>query len=258
MDPASALLRDLPGLAFGLILVIARVGTAMLAGPGLGESEIPATVRAALAGLVALLVLPLLRTQLPPVPTTVAGLVGMLALEIVIGAWLGFITRVLVLALSIAADIISYMVGWSNVLQLDPSLGAQVPAVQRMFSLAAVALLFTTGLYLLPLRAIIGSYALIPVGSGFDSGGAAQLLIRALGESFGLALRLAAPFIITALVWHAGMGFVARLEQSIPVQMVAAPAQILAGIVLLLATIAILFSSWSAAMLQSFSVLPGL
>ena len=52
--------------------------------------------------------------------------------------------RLIVLALSVSGSVISLMVGLSSVLQIDPSLGTQVPALQRLLGLAAVVLLLST------------------------------------------------------------------------------------------------------------------
>jgi flagellar biosynthesis protein FliR len=258
MDDLPAVLNDLPTMGFGFMLVIARVGTALLTGPGLGENEIPATVRIALAVVLSALVFPLLQDRLPPLPNAVPTLIGLLGLEIIVGAWLGFMARILVMALAIAGDIISLMVGLSSVLQIDPSLGTQVPALQRMMALAAVALLFASGLYMLPIQAVIGSYEVIPPGMTFDAGGAVQLVTRAVADSFALALRLAAPFVVTCMVWQAALGFISRLVPNIQVHVVSAPAQILGGLALLSVAIALIFANWSAGMQQAFSALPGL
>jgi flagellar biosynthetic protein FliR len=258
MDDLAGFLHELPTLGFGFILVVARVGTALLTGPGLGENDIPATIRIALAVVLSVLVFPLLRDRLPAVPDAVPGLIGLLVLEIIVGAWLGFLTRVWVMALAIAGDIISLMVGLSSVLQIDPSIGIQVPALQRLMALAAIALLFVSGLYLLPIQAVVGSYDVIAPGSAFDAGGAAQMAIRAVAGSFSLALRLAAPFVITCIVWQAALGFVSRLVPNIHVHVISAPAQILSGLALLSVAIAVLFATWSAEMRQAFLSLPGL
>jgi flagellar biosynthetic protein FliR len=258
MDDLPALLHDLPVMGFGFMLVIARVGTTLLTGPGLGEAEIPASVRIALAAVLAALVYPVLRPQLPAMPDTTIGLVGLISVEILVGAWLGLLTRVLVMALSMAGNIISYMVGLTSVLQIDPSLGVQVPALERALALAAVALVFVSGLYVLPVRAVIGSYQVIPPGGGFDTGGAAQLVTRAVADSFALALRLGAPFVVVCLVWQAALAFVSRLVPNIQVHLISQPAQILGGLMLLSAIVAVMFETWSAGMLQAFSSLPGL
>jgi flagellar biosynthetic protein FliR len=258
VDDLAAILHGLPSVAFGWMLVVARVGTTLLTGPGLGETEIPPTVRIALATMLATLAYPVLRAELPQIPATMIGLAGLFIVEIIVGAWLGLLTRVLVSALSMAGGIISFMVGLSSVLQIDPSVGTQVPALERTLTMAAIALLFVSGLYVLPMRAVIGSYGVIPPGALFDGAGAAQLVTRAVSESFALAMRLAAPFIIICIVWQAALAFVSRLVPNIQVHLVSQPAQILGGLLLLSAVIAIMFEAWSAGMLQAFSALPGL
>ncbi len=257
MDDLPALLKLLPNVGFGFMLVVARVGTALLTGPGLGEAEVPGTIRIVLPVLLSALTYPLLQNRLPPLPEGIPTLIGFLGLEVIIGAWLGFMARVLVMALAIAGDILSLMVGLSSVLQIDPSAGTQVPALHRMLALAAVALLFASGLYVLPIQAVIGSYDIITPGATLDTGGTAQLVTRAVAASYGLALRLAAPFIIICLVWQAALGFITRLVPNIHVHVVSAPAQILGGLTLLAVAIGLVFANWSAEMRQALSTLPG-
>ena len=205
----------------------------------------------------AALIYPGLAAILPAMPGDVPGLVGLLVMEVVIGAWFGFMTRVLVMALSIAGGLLSYMIGLSSVLQMDPSLGAQVPALERMLGLAAIALLFASNLYIVPIHALIGSYEIIPPGSRFDAAGAADLATRAVSDSFRLALQLASPFIVTCLVWQASMAFISRMVPQIHIHVISAPAQIVGGLALLAATVMILLSSWSADMSGVFAGLPG-
>ena len=83
------------------------------------------------------------------------------------------------------------------------------------------------------------------------------MVIRAVGGSFGLSLRLAAPFVITFMVWQAALGFVSRLVPNIQVHVISAPAQILGGLAMLGAAIAVMFNQWSTEMQQAFSSLPG-
>jgi flagellar biosynthetic protein FliR len=258
MQDVPALLRDLPDQAFGFLLVIARVGTTLLTGPGLGEADIPATIRAALAVVLAALVMPMLRTSLPHVPDSLLALLGLVVLEIVVGAWMGFMCRVLVMSLAMAGGIMSLMVGLSSVLQIDPSVGTQVAALQRMLGLAAIALLFASGLYLLPIEAIVGSYDLIPPGAAFDAAGGAQLVTGAVSDSFALALRLAAPFVVIALVWNVALGFISRLIPAIQMHVVSAPAQIIGGLGLLTVAIFVIFTNWSIAIQASLAAMPGL
>ena len=245
-------------LAFGFMLVIARVGSALLAGPGFGESDVPAQIRAALAVVLAILVYPALQTRLPPMPADFGALAVLLGLEILVGLWMGLITRVMVGALAMAGNVLSLTIGLSNVLQIDPTTGGQVAALQRMMTLAGVALFFASNLYLYPLQAIVGSYDLIAPGSSFDTGGAAELVLKAATGSFALAIRLAAPLLITSMVWQAALGFLSRLVPHIQVHLVSAPAQILGGMALLAAALTTVFAIWSTVMADQLAALPGL
>ena len=248
----------LPTLAFGFMLVIARAGSALLAGPGFGENDVPQSIRLALAVVLAILMFPVVQPRLPGLPTAFASLAALLGLEIMIGLWMGLLARLMVSALSMAGSLLSLTIGLSNVLQLDPSVGGQTSSLQRLMSLAAVALFFATNLYLYPLQAIIGSYDVIAPGAALDSGGAVDLVVHAVGSSFGLALRLAAPFIVTSIVWQAGLGFLSRLVPNIQVHLVSAPAQILGGLALLAAALTTMFSTFGVSMTSQMSALPGM
>ena len=258
MTDYAALLRSLPDGAFGFMLVLCRVGTAMLTGPGLGEADVPPSIRAAFAAIVAVLCYPPLSTALPPAPTDGTVMAVMMAAEVLTGGWLGFMARVLTMGLAMSGGIVSFMVGLSSVLQVDPSVGGQVTALQRMLSLGAIAALFASGLYILPVQAIVGSYDLVPPGGVLDGGGAANLVTRAVSEGFGLAVRLAAPSIVVCLVWQAAMGFVSRLVPNIQVAVVSAPAQILGGLALTAGAARLMFEAWSDSVRHGLSSLPGL
>jgi flagellar biosynthetic protein FliR len=254
----AADLAALPTLAFGFMLVIARAGSALLAGPGFGENDVPPPIRVALAVVLAGLVFPVLQTRLPGIPTDFIGLGALLGVEILVGLWMGLLARLMVGALSMAGGILSLTIGLSNVLQIDPTVGGQTSSLQRLMSLAALAMFFASNLYLYPLQAIIGSYDVIAPGAALDAGGAADLVIRVVGASFGLALRLAAPFIVTSIVWQAGLGFLSRLVPHIQVHLVSAPAQILGGLALLAVAFTTLFAAFSNTVTSQMSTLPGM
>ena len=117
---AATLLAALPGLAFGLMLVLCRVSAAVMVLPGIGESEIPMVVRAALAVGIAVLIYQGVRTLLPAPQLPVPQLVALIAAELACGLLIGWLARLLALSLPIAGQIISTMIGLSSVLQPGP------------------------------------------------------------------------------------------------------------------------------------------
>ena len=251
-------LATLPDWAFAFVLVLGRVGAAMTLLPGLGESSPPAMVRAGLAVGITALLLPGIMPLIPHVPAALPTVAGMIAAEVVTGLWLGWLARLLVLALPIAGQFIAFMLGVSNVLVTDPELGAQGSALEQLFSLAAPLAVLISGLYALPLAALAGSYQLIAPGALLPAGDGTLLAVRAVAKSFTLALKLASPFVLATIVWHVVIGLVARLVPNVPVYFVALPGQILGGLLLLAALAGPLLAAWMDAAGAGFARLPGL
>ncbi|HEX5325754.1 MAG TPA: flagellar biosynthetic protein FliR [Acetobacteraceae bacterium] len=254
----GALPQALPLWAFGFVLVLGRVGAAVMLLPGLGEAEAPAIVRAGIALALTILLLPGLAPMIPAVPTGAGEAAAMVGAEVITGLWLGWLARLLVLALPLAGEVISYMLGISSVLQPDPELGAQTTALSRMFSLAAPVAVLASGLYALPVLALAGSYRLITPGSLLPSGAGTESAVHAVAVAFGLAVRLASPFVIVGIVWQVAAGLLARLIPRVQVYFLSLPGQILGGLVLLAVLTAALLTAWQQAVQSGFDALPGL
>jgi flagellar biosynthetic protein FliR len=251
-------LSTLPDLAFAFVLLLGRIGAALTLLPGLGEATPPAMLRAGLAMAIAVLLLPAIAPLVPAVPGSVPVAAGMVAAEVVTGLWLGWLARLIVLALPMAGQLIAFMLGVSNVLVNDTELSAQGSALQQLFSLLAPVAVLASGLYALPLAALAGSYQLIGPGALLPEGEGTALATRAVGDSFALALKLAAPFVLIAVVWHVAVGLLARLVPRVPMYFVALPGQILGGLVLLAMLGGAILVTWQDAVATSFGHLPGL
>jgi flagellar biosynthetic protein FliR len=254
MDP---LLADLPAWGFGLLLVFSRIGAACILLPGVGEADLPATVRLGFTLAFTALLAPPLWPLLPPVPASFAALAGMEAAEVVTGLWLGWLARLVTLALPIAGQFAATMIGLASVLQPDPALGAQSTALARLFALAAPVVVLASGLYALPLSALGGSYRLVAPGALLPVADGVQGAVAAVGQAFALSLRLAAPFVAASIVWHAALGLLARLVPRLQVFAAAMPGQILAGLVLLALLTGGIVTAWQDAMRSTLALLGG-
>ncbi len=254
----AAFLAQLPAWAFGFGLLIARVGSACMLLPGIGEAELPATIRAGFAVALAALLLPVVAPLIPAAPDNVGAAFGMIAAEIVTGLWLGWLTRLLLLALPVAGQIAASMIGLANVLQPDPAMGPQTTALSRALGLAAPVAILAAGLHALPLAAIAGSYRLIPPGSLLPAADTAEQVTGAVATGFGLALQLAAPFVLASIVWQVAMGLLARLVPNLQVFFAAMPGQIAGGIALFALLAATMLGTWQSQVGGAFAALPGL
>lgn len=254
----DALLAGLPGWAFAFALVLARCSAAVMLLPGIGEAEPPAMVRAGLAVALTALLLPAVLPLMPATPASIGQVAAMVAAELLAGALLGWMARLMALALPIAGSVISLLIGLASVLQPDPALGGQSTGVARLFSLAMPVLVLSTGLYALPLQALAGSYQVIPPGTWLPAGGAAESVTGAVAQGFALSLRLAAPFVLSGLLAQSALGLVARFVPQMQVYALAAPAQILGGLALLALLSLPLLSAWQDSVNAAWRALPGL
>lgn len=235
---------ELVPFCFALMLVVARVGAAMALLPGIGEPVAPAMVRAGLAFCLALLILPEVRPLVSSVPDT-GMLVGAAILsEVVTGLWFGWLARVWMQTLAVAAQFIAYLLGLSTVLQPDAELGPQSTALARLFELVAPLILLVSGLYMMPLRALDGLYRLVPPGNVLPAGASAERSVEVVGRAFALALQLASPFVLAAITWHVAMGLTSRVVPRMQIYFVSLPGQILGGTLLLAATASTLLTAW--------------
>ena len=221
--------------------------------PGLGEMEIPAPVRAGLTVALVLLVLPEVGQV---VPVDAWGSAMMVGAELLTGVVLGWLARSAALALPIAGQVISFMVGLSSVVSPDPALG-QSSALMRLFSLAVPVIVLKTGLWALPVAALLGSYRLVAPGHVMPIADDAQAALEAAASAFAMAVQLAAPFVFASMVWQLALALVSRLVPQLQVFFAAVPGQILGGAVLLALLSAGMLQVWQDAVRNSFNALPG-
>jgi flagellar biosynthetic protein FliR len=254
---ANVALAQLPAMAFAFMLVLARTGSAVMLLPGVGETEIPATVRAGVAIALALLLEPVAPVHDVAMPAAPVGLLVLLAAEILTGLWLGWLARLALQVLPVAGQMIASVCGLSNVLQPDTIIGGQTAAVSHAFGLAAPVLVFATGLYAIPLHALAGSYDIVAVGGVLPSGETAAHALAGLAAAFALALQLAGPFLLAATAWQFALGLLSRLVPQLHIYFAAMPGQIAGGLLLLSMLSGGILGVWQDYLRQSFLHLPG-
>ena len=224
----------LPQTVFLFILIFARVGTILMLIPALGEQAIPARLRLTFALAFALVLLPLLSTTLPALPSDLGSIGVLLLHEIAVGLILGAITRLIVVATQVAGAIIAFQTGLSVAQAADPSQsGIQGVVIGNFLSMLGITLIFATDLHHFALSAIVESYKAIGPTDPLMIPDAMQMALRATAETFVVGVQMAAPFIVFGLVFNVGMGILARLMPTLQVYFLAMPANIFVGLVLL-------------------------
>ena len=223
----------LPETAYLYLIVFARVGSMLMLMPALGETSIPARLRLGFALVFSLVLLPLLRAQLPAMPEELMAIIVMLCHEIIIGLMLGALLRFFVSAAQVAGAIVAFQVGLSAAMMADPNQGGVQGVVFGTFmSFLGIALIFATDLHHMALSAIYDSYMVFSPSEPLMAGDAAQAAIRAVSGAFTVGVQMAAPFIVFGLIFNLGMGILSRLMPALQVYFMAMPASIGVGLIL--------------------------
>jgi flagellar biosynthetic protein FliR len=229
----------IPDFATAFMLTFARVGAMIMLMPGVGEQLITPRARLAFALLVSVVLFPLTRTLLPSGGAP-ASVIGVLIGEIAVGLLIGLAVRMIIAALQTAGTIVAQQLGLAFAMSVDPAMGGQQAAIGNLLTLLGITLIFAADLHHLAIAAIRDSYALLPPVGIPAPGDAASLAIRATGQGFALAVQIAAPFIVFAILFNLGLGVLSRLMPQLQVFFLAMPATILIGMLVLLAVLGVM------------------
>lgn len=228
-----------PTASLGAFLLFCRIGGCLMLAPGFSNGQIPMQIRLFVALAVTLALTPLLLDKIPsralgadPVLT-----LRLIAVESLVGGLIGFLARIFFFALETLASGAAQMLGFYNPFGVQLEAGEMLPPLATLISLAALTLLFVADLHWEILRGLVASYDVIPVGADFDARFALRQVADAFGESFRLALRIASPYVIYALIVNLALALLNRLTPQIQIVFVAAPFVAAGGLALLYFTV---------------------
>lgn len=219
------------GLIFGYVLVVARIGGALMFMPGFGETQFPLRARISFALVLCAALYP--ATPVAAVmPDTPVGMAQLLISEATVGIWIGLVARTLLSAMDFAGYQVGQVSGLANA--FGPSLGAFEGAtlVATLLLVGAVAMLFATDAHHVILRGLMMSYAVFPPGP-LMPGDLAQQIVRAGARSLYIGTAVAAPFFVMGVILNLGMGLANRMMPQLPVFFVAASLLIASGMLVL-------------------------
>ncbi len=230
-------------LAAGMAVFL-RVGACFLVLPGLGDAMIPVRVKLGAALALSFLVTPVVAADLPPMAGSMPPL-RFFVTEAVAGLILGLALRFSVHALQVAGSIAAQSTSLSQIMggaSPDPQ-----PAMGAILMLSGVTLAVMAGLHVHLAGAFIRSYALLPAGQMPAPGDLGAWGVARVAASFGLAMSLAAPFLIASLLYNLALGVINKAMPQLMVAFVGAPAITWGGLVLLLVTTPFVLSLWFTA-----------
>lgn len=147
------------GLAAGLIVFARMLGFILLA-PLFCRKEIPTLVKISFCFLFTISMTMVLKPSVPPPGNS---LILSIVLNIAAGAMIGYMARLILLAVDAGADMINMQMGLSSAMVLDPTTQSQISILEKYFGIFGILIFIQLGgLYWL-FQAFMRSFEVFPI-----------------------------------------------------------------------------------------------
>ncbi|MEM8796415.1 MAG: flagellar biosynthetic protein FliR [Pseudomonadota bacterium] len=227
----------LPELAFIFMMVFARIGVIAMLMPAVGAESVPVRVRLTIAILITFILVPIVGDTFGELPGSPFALFLALALEMLIGLFIGMSAALLTSALQVAGTTIAFQTSLSAAQNTDVSTAVQGTLVANFFNVVSLALIFAMDVHHLVIAAMHDSYTLFPPGGTLPIGDVAQTAVNAFAHAFLIGVQISAPFLLIGFIFNVGSGILARLMPQFQVLLVLLPANLMIGFLFMFALI---------------------
>jgi flagellar biosynthetic protein FliR len=252
IDRLNALIA---GNVYLVLLVFARIGTALMLMPGFGSTYTPARIRLLLAIGLSIVIAPIVKSSLPADPASAIGLAAALGVEAVIGAFLGTVALIMMSALETGGLFIAQQMGLSNSYIFSPQTQTQESLPGTLMSLSAVVLLFVTDMHHFLISSLVDSYQIFRFDDAFAIGDMPGSIIKLVSQAFLVGFAIATPFIVVGLLLFVSFGLIARLMPQVQIFFITLPLQTGLGLLIFGASIPLMMRYWLAAFQNAFITL---
>lgn len=155
--------------------------------------------------------------------------------EVITGMIIAFSVNFIFYAVSFAGMLIGYDMGLSMASAFDPTMDMENNIIGQIFNFVTVLIFLVINGHHYVIRAVSYSFSIVPIGTYSINKNVIQLLINYSAGIFVLAIKIAAPIMISFFLIHVAAGLIARIIPQMQVFFVMQPLQIGVGLTLLAA-----------------------
>lgn len=227
------LLQFDPTQFVGFIVIFTRILGIMTLAPILGDNNIPAQIKVAIALLLSLVFFPIVAAPKVGASPDVGTLVYMAVTEFGIGLLMGFVARLFFTSVTLAGEVAGFQMGVSIANIFDPSSDTQISMIGQIQVVFALLLFVVLDGHHLLINSLAESYRIVAPGQLVMREEGMRMLIDQVGKIFLVGLQIGAPLIVALLAANFSMGLIARSVPQINVIIVGFPFTIGLGLLFL-------------------------
>ncbi len=227
MEIVELIYKSYPAFFF----IFIRTTSILLSAPFFGVKGVPSALKIGLSLMIAVLLMPVA----PPVdiPLNFFAWVPAILSEVLIGAAIGFMARIVMAGVELAGQMVGFQMGFGIVNIIDPHTNNQVSIIATFQGILAMLLFFTVNAHHYFISAIAASLKIVPPFGALISGGVISTLVSLSGGIFVTALKLGAPVMAALLFANVAMGVIARTVPQVNIFMMGFPVTIAVGLIVI-------------------------
>jgi flagellar biosynthetic protein FliR len=202
--------------------------------PVIGSPNIVTELKVAIALTLSFVIAPQVSYEANMMPMHLFGVLFLALGELILGATMAFMVRVVLETANLAGEYLSFQMGMTMVNLMDPQSGAQVPVVSRLVYIVFVLLFVYANGHLIVIKAMVDSFQVAP--PGFLYLWRPQLfteVMHSVARMYILAVKIAAPVVALLFCTKVSFGIVAKAVPQMQVLFVGMPLFILVGLALM-------------------------
>ncbi len=226
------------------LAILLRLSLSFFMVPLFSNAHLPAIVKAFTALGLSVLLHPLVRGSVTPLPTDPISLAWIVMGEILFGVILTLTVMLLFSSFQLAGELISFQMGFGFAMAADPQSGVTMLVLSRWFQITATLILFSINGHHLILKAIVDSFGAVPIGGFAAMEPAFGRLMHLGAQMFVIGLKVSAPIMLAMLLVQVGLGLMAKFSPQVNLLATTLPLTIVMGFVLL----ALCAALWGAAL----------
>lgn len=145
------------------IYVFARILGFFRMAPVFNRKEIPGMVKLAMALMFTFILTAFLSPKIPDIIAAKDSLLLSIVLNYIVGAMIGYMAQIILLAIEAGADMINMQMGLSSAMVLDPTTSSQVSILTKLFSLLGLLIFIELGGVYWLINAFLRSFDIFPL-----------------------------------------------------------------------------------------------
>ena len=198
------------------IMVFARLLGFVRLAPVFNRKEMPSMIKLSLCLLMTIVITPFVKQDLMIMDSFFLSIV----LNIVVGALIGYMAQLILLAIDAGADMINMQMGLSSAMVLDPTTSSQVSILSKIVSLMGILIFINLGGVYWLIRALMRSFEVFPIYATsipLNELVNMQYLISMSSNVLFMGLQIAAPILLATLGQDIILGVISKTAPQVNV-----------------------------------------